>query len=116
MSQSEKFPPLTCSALSERNHKEGPCYPAQSELVKFLNTLSGCVTGVLVVWATIFVVGYLLGGDTPGRPLLHVFVGFLLGMLAMLRANSSTTVRGGISSTSPWRIRSSSADRIGCCS
>jgi hypothetical protein len=35
------------------------------------------------VWAVIFAVGYVLKGSTPGYPLLHVFGGFLLGMLSM---------------------------------
>jgi hypothetical protein len=36
-----------------------------------------------MVWAAIFVAGYFLKGSTPGYPLLHVFGGFLLGMLSM---------------------------------
>jgi hypothetical protein len=56
---------------------------SKEEPVKFFNTLGGYVTGVLAVWAAIFVVGYFLHGSTPGRPLLHVFGGFLLGMLSM---------------------------------
>ena len=51
--------------------------------MKFFNTLGGYVTGVLVVWAVILVVGHFLHGSTAGRPLLHVFGGFLLGMLSM---------------------------------
>jgi hypothetical protein len=51
--------------------------------MRFWNTLPGYVAGVLVVWVIIFAVGYFLHGSTPGRPLLHVFGGFLLGMLAM---------------------------------
>ena len=49
----------------------------------FFGTLRGYVVAVLIVWAAIFVVGYLVHGSTPGHPLLHVFGGFLLGMLAM---------------------------------
>lgn len=48
-----------------------------------LNTLTAYVIGVFVVWALIFVAGYALHGSTPGHPVLHVFVGFLLGMLSM---------------------------------
>ena len=56
---------------------------SKEEPIKFFNTLAGYVTGVLAVWAAIFVVGYFLHGSTPGHPLLHVFGGFLLGMLSM---------------------------------
>jgi hypothetical protein len=41
------------------------------------------VFGVLIVWAVIFAVGYLYDGSTVGYPVLHVFFGFLLGMLSM---------------------------------
>jgi hypothetical protein len=51
--------------------------------MKSLNTFSAYVIGVFVVWAAIFVVGYFLKGSTPGYPALHVFGGFLLGMLSM---------------------------------
>jgi hypothetical protein len=51
--------------------------------MKSSNTLTAYVIGVLIVWAVIFAVGYFLKGSTPGYPLLHVFGGFLLGMLAM---------------------------------
>ncbi|MEW6439024.1 MAG: hypothetical protein AB1508_17845 [Pseudomonadota bacterium] len=51
--------------------------------MRFLNSLPGYVVGVLVVWAAIFAIGYFVHGPTPGRPLLHVFGGFLLGMLSM---------------------------------
>ncbi len=51
--------------------------------MKSWNSLTAYVIGVLVVWGVIFAVGYLLNGSTPGRPLLHVFGGFLLGMLSM---------------------------------
>jgi hypothetical protein len=51
--------------------------------MRLSHTLGGYVAGVLVVWAAIFVVGYFLHGSTPGHPILHVFGGFLLGMLAM---------------------------------
>lgn len=52
-------------------------------LPKSLNTLTAYVMGVLIVWAAIFVVGHFLKGPTAGHPLLHVFGGFLLGMLSM---------------------------------
>ena len=51
--------------------------------MRFLNALPGYVAGVLVVWTMILAVGYFFHGSTPGRALLHVFGGFLLGMLAM---------------------------------
>lgn len=51
--------------------------------MKSLNTLKAYVVGVLIVWAAIFVGGYFLKGSTPGYPALHVFGGFLLGMLSM---------------------------------
>ncbi len=41
------------------------------------------VIGVLVAWALLFTVGYFRSGSTPGHPVLHVFGGFLLGMLSM---------------------------------
>ena len=56
---------------------------SKEEPIKFFNTLAGYVTGVLAVWAAIFVVGYFLHGSTHGHPILHVFGGFLLGMLSM---------------------------------
>jgi hypothetical protein len=51
--------------------------------MKFFNTLGGYMTGVLVVWAAILVVGYFLHGSKACHPILHVFGGFLLGMLSM---------------------------------
>jgi hypothetical protein len=51
--------------------------------MKSLNTLNAYVVGVLIVWAAIFAVGYFVKGSTPGYPVLHVFGGFLLGMLSM---------------------------------
>ena len=41
------------------------------------------VIGVLVAWMLLFAIGYFLHGSTPGYPVLHVFAGFLLGMLSM---------------------------------
>ncbi len=52
-------------------------------LLKSSNTLTAYVIGVLIVWAVIFAVGYFRNGSTPGHPILHVFGGFLLGMLSM---------------------------------
>ena len=54
--------------------------------LKFLDPLTAYVIGVLIVWAMIFAVGYFLKGPTVGHPLLHVFGGFLLGMLSMYLA------------------------------
>jgi hypothetical protein len=51
--------------------------------MKSLNTLPAYVIGVFVVWALIFGIGYFRYGSTPGHPILHVFGGFLLGMLSM---------------------------------
>jgi len=51
--------------------------------MRFFHTLGGYLTGVLMVWAAIFVVGYFRRGCTPGYPLLPVFGGFMLGMLDM---------------------------------
>lgn len=52
-------------------------------LLKSSNTLTAYVVGVLIAWAVIFVVGYFRSGSTVGHPILHVFGGFLLGMLSM---------------------------------
>ncbi|WP_158818073.1 hypothetical protein [Methylocapsa sp. S129] len=41
------------------------------------------VIGVFVAWIALFAIGYFLHGPTPGYPVLHVFGGFLLGMLSM---------------------------------
>lgn len=41
------------------------------------------VIGVVVAWMLLFAIGYLVRGSTPGHPVLHVFFGFMLGMLAM---------------------------------
>jgi hypothetical protein len=45
--------------------------------------LTRYVIGVLVAWGLFFAIGYWRHGSTPGYPVLHVFGGFLLGMLAM---------------------------------
>ena len=49
----------------------------------FASRLGNYVISVLVTWILIFSVGYLRYGSTPGHPLLHVFGGFLLGMLSV---------------------------------
>jgi hypothetical protein len=49
----------------------------------FGSRLGRYVIGVVVAWMLLFVIGYLFFGLTPGRPALHVFGGFMLGMLAM---------------------------------
>jgi hypothetical protein len=49
----------------------------------FASRLGKYVIGVFVAWALVFVVGYFGHGSTPGYPVLHVFAGFLLGMLSM---------------------------------
>ncbi|MBV8056396.1 MAG: hypothetical protein JO071_14270 [Deltaproteobacteria bacterium] len=53
------------------------------EHMKALHTLPVYVVGVLLVWAAIFVVGYYEKGETPEHPMLHVFGGFVLGILSM---------------------------------
>jgi hypothetical protein len=64
--------------------------PPNRPVLKSSNTLTGYVIGVLIVWAVIFVVGYFLKGSTPGHPALHVFGGFLLGMLSMYAMGGCT--------------------------
>ncbi len=49
----------------------------------FASRLGNYVIAVLVAWTLLFVIGYFFYGPTPGRPALHVFGGFLPGMLAM---------------------------------
>jgi hypothetical protein len=49
----------------------------------FGSRLGHYVIAVLFAWILLFVIGYLFYGPTPGRPALHVFPGFLLGMLSM---------------------------------
>jgi hypothetical protein len=49
----------------------------------FASRLGHYLISVLVAWTLIFAIGYFRYGSTPGHPLLHVFGGFLLGMLAM---------------------------------
>jgi hypothetical protein len=49
----------------------------------FASRLGRYVIGVLVAWMLFFAIGYFRYGSTPGHPALHVFAGFLLGMLSM---------------------------------
>jgi hypothetical protein len=51
--------------------------------MRFRKTLTGYVVAVVLVWLAIFAIGYVTHGPTPGYPLLHVFGGFMIGMLAM---------------------------------
>ncbi len=44
---------------------------------------SSYVIGVLVACISLFTIGYLRYGSTPGHPALQIFGGFLLGMLSM---------------------------------
>ena len=57
---------------------------AMSPMSQFFGSRLGhYVIAVLVTWISIFAIGYLFYGPTPGRPALHAFAGFLPGMLAM---------------------------------
>ena len=49
----------------------------------FASRLGGYVIAVLVAWILLFAIGYFFYGPTPGYPALHVFGGFLPGMLSM---------------------------------
>lgn len=49
----------------------------------FASQLGNYVIAVFLVWMLIFVIGYFTRGSTPGHPALHVFAGFLPGMLSM---------------------------------
>jgi hypothetical protein len=49
----------------------------------FASRLGGYVIAVVVTWILIFAIGYFFYGPTPGYPALHVFGGFLPGMLSM---------------------------------
>ena len=49
----------------------------------FASRLGNYVIAVLIAWILLFVIGYFFYGPTPGRPALHVFPGFLLGLLSM---------------------------------
>ncbi len=57
---------------------------AMSLIASFFGSRLGhYVIAVLFAWILLFVIGYFFYGPTPGRPALHVFPGFLLGMLSM---------------------------------
>ncbi len=49
----------------------------------FASRLGRYVIGVLVAWILLFAIGYIRYGSTPGYPAVHVFGGFLPGMLSM---------------------------------
>jgi hypothetical protein len=49
----------------------------------FASRLGRYVIGVLVAWMLLFAIGYVRYGSTPGYPAVHVFGGFLPGMLSM---------------------------------
>ena len=53
----------------------------------FASRLGHYVIAVLAAWIVFFVIGDLRYGSTPGHPALHVFGGFLLGMLSMYVAS-----------------------------
>jgi hypothetical protein len=57
---------------------------AMSVISQFFGSRLGrYVIAVVVTWLLILVVSYFFFSPTPGRPFLHVFGGFMLGMLAM---------------------------------
>jgi hypothetical protein len=57
---------------------------AMSVISQFFGSRLGrYVIAVVVTWLLILVIGYFFLSPTQGRPMLHVFGGFLLGMLAM---------------------------------
>ncbi len=57
---------------------------AMSLISDFLASRLGVyVISVLVAWMLLFTIGYFTYGSTPGYPALHVFGGFLPGMLVM---------------------------------
>jgi hypothetical protein len=45
------------------------------------------VIGVLIAWALLFGIGYLIKGRTAGYPVLPFFSGFMLGMPAVYVAS-----------------------------
>ena len=49
----------------------------------FASRLGRYVIAVLLAWILLFGIGYCRYGSTPGYPALHVFGGFLPGMLSM---------------------------------
>src|SRR3984893_3931583 len=69
----------------------------------FASRLGRYFISVVVAWLLLFVIGYFRYGSTPGYPALHVFGGFLPGMLAMYVATrlhakpqNSTSAIGGL--------------------
>jgi hypothetical protein len=57
---------------------------AMSVISQFFGSRLGrYVIAVVITWLLILVIGYFFLSPTQGRPVLHVFGGFLLGMLAM---------------------------------
>jgi hypothetical protein len=53
----------------------------------FASRLGHYVIAVLAAWILFFAIGYFRYGSTAGHPALHVFGGFLLGMLSMYLAS-----------------------------
>jgi hypothetical protein len=71
---------------------------AMSLIAHFFDSRLGhYVIAVLFAWILLFVIGYFFYGSAPGRPALHVFPGFLLGMLSMYIA---TRLYGTLQSSS----------------
>jgi hypothetical protein len=57
---------------------------AMSLVAQFFGSRLGrYVIAVIITWMLILVIGFLFFGPTPSCPFLHVFGGFMLGMLAM---------------------------------
>lgn len=76
----------------------------------FGSRLGRYVISVLVAWLLIFTVGYFRRDSTPGYPLLHVFGGFLPGMLVHVyrdasSRNAAEQVANHICDRHPWRGR-----------
>ncbi|MGA7804564.1 hypothetical protein [Bradyrhizobium sp.] len=49
----------------------------------YASRLGRYVIAVLIAWLLLFTIGYVRYGSTPGYPAVHVFAGFLPGMLCM---------------------------------
>jgi uncharacterized membrane protein len=49
----------------------------------FASRLGRYVIAVFVAWILLFMIGYFRYGSTPGHPALHVFGGFIPGMLSI---------------------------------
>jgi hypothetical protein len=57
---------------------------AMSVISQFFGSRLGrYVIAVVITWLLILTIGFFFFSPTAGRPVLHVFAGFLLGMLAM---------------------------------